>query len=170
MHPAHRFSIFVAICICAPTALAGIGRAQPTLTRSQYVARADAICREVVPLVKAVPPLSSTTRADLLSGQLASADYDDLGRYFTAVTGAAGHVEPRLRALPVPHGDALLLRWRSITFQAERLSRSVRDAATSHDPAAFMSALDTAAKAATPLRALSRQLGFKQCARFEVDP
>ena len=166
----HRLLVFVVLSFAGTLAAAeGVGHAASTLTRSQYIARQDAICRVEVAALKAVPPLSSATLTDLRAGQLAAADFDDLDRYFTALIKAAAWQQTvrQVTAVPLPNGDQLLRRWRAVAVRPDG-SVAVRDAARSHDPARLWKAFAAAANNALPYIKLSKQLGFRACGRQAI--
>ncbi|MGA2926739.1 MAG: hypothetical protein ABSG43_12215 [Solirubrobacteraceae bacterium] len=156
MRPAYRHCVGTLLVALAPIALvAGCGSAY---SKSDFVARADAVCTTAVRQLRSIPPPATATAVAPESGALAA--------YLGAVVPVVQSELSSLQSLRRPANEAgshsALARWLAAFAQALQDYRGLEAAAQRGDPDAISSAL--AALQGNPVAALAAGYGLSSCA------
>jgi hypothetical protein len=142
----------LALAGCAATS------AQSTLTKGQFTARADAICRNEEAKLQRAAALDHASIASI-------GEVRQLTRQAAAIHEEATF---KLESLPQPRGEAATIRsWLTARTVAATLEHDTAEAPPGRGSTAARDIREALARASTSVQALSRLYGFEVCGGTE---
>jgi hypothetical protein len=135
------------------------------MSRSAYVAKADAVCRTLIPRLASVPRLSAATVRDLKVGRITPSGFTDLADWSGGILGETRGALERVSKLPTPANDGLVRRWRSLVQQTLADGAALHAAALARDRNALIQALAADQRDSAAYMRLTHRLGFHRCGR-----
>ena len=167
---AMRTSAAVALITAALAAGCGGGgnpasQGTSSMSRSAYVAKADAVCRTLTPRLASVPRLSAATVRDLKMGRITASGFEDLAAWSGGILRATRGALARVAKLPTPANDGLVGRWRSLVRQTLADGAALHAAALARDRNALIQALTSDERDSAAYLRLTHRLGFHRCGR-----
>jgi hypothetical protein len=171
-------NLFVAVLGTAALALAGCGgddtggsasssssggsadAAATTLTKAEYIARSDAICRDdqkrIAPINKAIDDLPRDSQG--------RGTPKDIVPYLDQALEITKDGLAKLKALPIPaDGKATAERWLASTEETVAALAELREAANANDRAKALAPSERVTRLSDEQRGLAKQYGYKDC-------
>jgi hypothetical protein len=140
---AARTSLILPLLLVVAVAVAGCGKSQPQLTKAQYVARANAVCRDVSRRVEALAsgiPFAVRAREAVKIRQRAN---------------------ERLAEIPVPKGETVPQRW--LRLREATLAKARTIFAAKRGSAAYEAARQAYNKADSEVTEVAFRYGLIAC-------
>jgi hypothetical protein len=145
---------------CTPPSLGSC-----SMSRSAYIAKADAVCGTLTPRLASIPRLSAATVRDLKMGRITRSGFANLAAWSGGILRATRGALARLSKLPTPANDGLVRRWRSLVLQTLADGAALHAAALARDRNALIQALAADERASAAYVRLTHRLGFHRCGR-----
>jgi hypothetical protein len=145
---------------CTPPSLGS-----SSMSRSAYIAKADAVCGTLTPRLASIPRLSAPTVRDLKMGRITRSGFANLAAWSGGILRATRGALARLSKLPTPANDGLVRRWRSLVLQTLADGAALHAAALARDRNALIQALAADERASAAYVRLTHRLGFRRCGR-----
>lgn len=136
-----------------------------SMSRSAYIARADAVCGTLTPRLASIPRLSAATVRDLKMGRITHSGFADLAALSGGILHATRGALVRVSRLPTPANDGLVRRWRSLVRQTLEDAAALHSAALARDRNDLIQALAADERDSAAYMQLTHRLGFRRCGR-----
>jgi len=136
-----------------------------SLSRTAYIAKADAVCGTLTPRLASIPRLSAATVRDLKMGRITPSGFADLAAWSGGLLRATRGALVRVAKLPTPADDGLVRRWRSLVRQTLADGAALHAAALARDRNALIRALAADERDSAAYLRLTHRLGFRSCGR-----
>jgi hypothetical protein len=136
-----------------------------SVSRSSYVAKADAVCRTLTPRLASIPRLSAATVRDLKMSRITASGFANLAAWSGGILRATRGALARLSKLPTPAGDGLARRWRSRVLQTLADASALHAAALARHRNDLIQALAADERDSAAYVRLTHRLGFHRCGR-----
>ena len=136
-----------------------------SISRSAYVAKADAVCGTLTPRLASVPRLSAATVRDLKMGRITPSGFADLAAWSGGILRASRGALGRVSKLPTPADDGPVRRWRSLVLQTLADGAALHAAALARDRNALIQALAADERDSAAYMRSTHRLGFHRCGR-----
>ena len=136
-----------------------------SMSRSAYVAKADAVCGTLTPRLASVPRLSAATVRDLKMGRITPSGFANLAAWSGGILRATRGALARVAKLPTPADDGPVRRWRSLVLQTLADAAALHAAALARDRNDLIQALAADERDSAAYVRLTHRLGFHRCGR-----
>jgi len=136
-----------------------------SLSRTAYIAKADAVCGTLTPRLASIPRLSAATVRDLKMGRITPSGFADLAAWSGGILRATRGALARVSKLPTPADDGLVRRWRSLVLQTLADGAALHGAALARDRNDLIQALAADERDSAAYVRLTHRLGFRRCGR-----